>query len=537
MALEDDPKAIQEAIWIRCEKDFEAFCEMFFPHYIKYPFNRFHLDCFDFYKEDQKSVRRVDCAPRGYAKSTIKGLFKPLHDICYGLEKYILFISATKAQAIEKLKDIRAEVLTNELLRDVYGVHFPTSKPGAEAFEVFTPSGSIFLKTVSAGTEIRGLRYREARPTKIILDDVEDSEEVFNEDLREKTKNWFQEVVSNLGQNDTHIEVVGTILHRKSLLMTLKNNPAYTAKIYRAVISWAERQDLWTEWTAIYTNLDNEDRGVDADRFFEENKDDMLIGCDVLWPEKEPYYHLMKEKIEKGHRAFMKEKQNMPLPSDEALFDNLWWFRETKQNGVDGVLIEKTGAFIPRRDLYSYGSIDPATGETKGKSKGKLDYTCILSGYKDLKGRLFVNLDFTKKVRPSRYIREIFEHHDLMDYEKFGVEENLYRGLLLENIQRERKVIEADRKKRGVKDWGIKVPFYQIDNREKKEKRIFTLEPKVNNGWILFNRNLSIDFMDMIEQFPGGDHDDGPDALEMLWGMVNNRYKPSPINLNALGSR
>ncbi len=181
--------------------------------------------------------------------------------------------------------------------------------------------------------------------------------------------------------------------------------------------------------------------------------------------------------------------------------------------------------------------MDPATGETKAKNKGKLDYTCIASGYKDLKGRLFVHKDFTQKVRPTVYIKEIFEHHDLMDYEKFGVETNLFRTLLLENIRRERKEIEADRKKRGVKDWGIKVPFYEIENRDKKEKRIFTLEPKVNNGWILFNKNLSMDFINMVEEFPGGDHDDGPDALEMLWGMVNNRYKPSPINLDAMGSR
>ena len=533
----ENQKLWNQAIHTRCEDDFETFCELFFPHYIQSPFNRFHRDCFTFYGKREKETRRVDCAPRGYAKSTVKGLFKPLHDICYGLQKYILFISATKSQAIEKLKDIRAEILTNDLLHDIYGVHFPSAKPGAEAFEVYAPNHQVFLKTVSAGTEIRGLRYREARPSKIILDDVEDSEEVLNEELREKTKNWFFEVVSNLGSNNTNIEIVGTILHRQSLLMTLKNNPAYTTTIYKAIDSWAERQDLWDNWRQIYTNLDNDNRAKEAFSYFCQNEAEMLKGTKVLWPEKESYYRLMKELVEKGKRAFMKEKQNQPLPNDEALFDNIWWYHEDTRNGVEGFVIEKTGAFIPKRDVYAYGAIDPATGDTKGKSKGKLDFTCIASGYKDLKGRLFVHKDFTKKVRPTRYIQEIFEHHELMEYEKFGVEENLYRGLLIENIQRAKKEIESDRKKRGVKDWGIKVPFYQIENREKKEKRIFTLEPKVNNGWILFNRTLSIEFMDMIEQFPGGDHDDGPDALEMLWGMVNNRYKPSPLNLNAMGSR
>lgn len=537
LALAEEKDRWNEAVFVRCRDDFQLFCELFFPHYIQCHFNSFHRDCFEFYRKGQKSVRRVDCAPRGYAKSTVKGLFKPLHDICYGFQKYILFISATKSQAIDKLKDIRAEVLTNDLLADVFGVHCPTKKPGAESFEVYSPQGEVYLKTVSAGTEIRGLRYREARPSKIILDDVEDSEEVFNEELREKTKNWFFEVVSKLGSNTTDIEIVGTVLHRNSLLMTLARNPAYKTTIYKAIESWAERQDLWDKWKAIYNNLDNEDRDLDANAYFEENKEEMLKGTKVLWPEKEPYEFLMKEMVETGKRAFMKEKQNQPLPSDEALFDNIWWYREETKNGVEGLLIERTNTFIPMKDLYAFGAIDPAIGDGTGKAKKRLDYTCIASGYKDLKGRLFVHKDFTKKVRPTRYIREIFEHHELMDYEKFGVETNLFRGLLIENILRERKAIEADRKKRGVKDWGIKVPFYEIESREKKEKRIYTLEPKVNNGWILFNRTLSIDFMDMIEQFPGGDHDDGPDALEMLWGMVNNRYKPSPLNLNVMGSR
>ena len=86
-----------------------------------------------------------------------------------------------------------------------------------------------------------------------------------------------------------------------------------------------------------------------------------------------------------------------------------------------------------------------------------------------------------------------------MGYVKFVVETNLYRGLLLENINRERKNREREQKKKGVKEWAIKVPFYEIDNRENKTKRIYTLEPKVSNGWICFNRSLSIDFMNMIE--------------------------------------
>jgi predicted phage terminase large subunit-like protein len=478
----------------------------------------------------------LDCAPRGYAKSTVKTLFKPIHDLCYGLEKYLLFISATKPQALGKLKDIRSELLTNDLLSDIYGLHFPNKNPGAENFIVISEGKEIYCHAVGAGTETRGIRFRENRPTKIILDDVEDSEEVENEEIREKVANWFFEVVSNLGSEDTNIEIVGTVLHRKSLLKRLEKNPAYTSNTYKAVISWASDKKHWNEWAKIYKDLDNDARAQDAATYFDAHRDVMLQGTDVLWPEKEPYDYLMREFVEKGKRAFMKEKQNSPQPSDEALFDTIHWYHEDEERG--GIVIERTGGFYPYADLLAYGVIDPATGDTKAKNKSRLDYTCILGGLKDPKGRLLVHRDWTKRARPTKYLEQIFEMQDEISFEKFAVETNLYRGLLLENLAREKRKREHYRKKSGIENWSIRVPFYEIENREKKEKRIFTLEPKVNNGWILFNRNLSMEFMDQLEQFPSKEsHDDGPDALEMLWSLINNRYKPAPINMDAMGSR
>lgn len=531
VSLED----YQQAIYDRCEFDIEAFALFFFPHYCELEFNEFHRDCFRFYERRETAVRRLDCAPRGYAKSTIKTLIKPIHDVCYGLEKYILFFSATKSQATQKLTDIRSEILDNDLLHDIYGVHFPTRRPGTEAFIINTEHGDVYLQAVGAGTEVRGIRFGEHRPTKIVLDDVEDSEEVHNEEIREKTYDWLQEVVSNLGSNRTHIEIVGTVLHRDSLLMKLTKNPAYASNIYKAIITWADNQDLWHQWTKIYSSIENENRAVEARRFYEQNQAEMLKGTKVLWPEKESYYDLMCQMVEKGKRAFMKEKQNAPLPSDEAIFDNLHWYHEDENRG--GLIIESSGVFVPYEELYAYGGIDPSTGKTKSKGRAKLDFTSILGGYKDLKGRFFAHKDVTKKIKPTIQIHSIFDMNEMMNFEKFVVEENLFRGLLTENIKREKKFLEEDRRKRGIEDWEIKVPFYEIENREKKEARIFTLEPKVNNGWILFNRALSMEFINQVEEFPNSNHDDAPDVLEMVWGLVNNRYKPSPIPMHIMGSR
>lgn len=520
---------------IRGEHDLEFFASLFLPHYCKYPFNKFHNDCFADYRTHSRGIKSVDVAPRGYAKSTVKALVKLLHDVCYKQEKFIVILSANEDLAVGKLKDVRRELLHNDVLVNTYKIEFDRKNPGTTSFSVKSEGHETNFLAVGAGTEIRGLRVGESRPTKILLDDVEDTEEVQNPDIRQKVRDWFFEVVRQLGSNDTNIEVVGTVLHRDSLLKKLEKNPAYRSRTYKAVISWAENQKLWNEWTKIYTNKDLDDYQAKADQFFEENRDAMLKGTQVLWPEKEPYYYLMKEMIEVGKKSFMKEKQNDPTSDEESLFDDLWWYHEDESRG--GFVIEKTGAFVPYDAIIeTVGVVDPATGDSK-KDSSKIDFTCMPVGKIDTKGRLFVHRDWTKKAKPTLFVKSIFEFHEELKFDRFGVEMNLYRNLLMENLVRERKEREAERKKAGVAAWGLKIPFYEIENRDKKEKRIFTLEPKVNHGWILFNRTLSTEFINQVQGYPKEDHDDAPDALEMLWGMANNKYKASPISIDAMGAR
>ena len=532
--LENENEIKNHAV-LRMATDIELFANRYFPHYCKYPFNQFHSDVFSSNDFTKRAVKRVRAAPRGYAKSTISALIKPIHDVCYGLEKYIIVISNTSDQANQKLADIRSEVLTNDALAADFGIHFPNRKPGESQYVLYCGSHACRFESYGAGAEIRGLRFGADRPTKIVCDDVEHSEEVLNEAIRKKYEDWYREVVSKLGSNETNIEFIGTVLHRDSLLRGLLKNPAYDAKVYKSVISWSHNAVLWDKWTQIYTDLDNPTRVADSEKYYLENETKLLEGTDVLWKEKESYLWLMKELIEIGRRAFMKEKQNEPLGGDEALFEKFHWYRETDK----GFLIESNGILIPwsklkgadGKWLNAYGALDPATGQTKAKA-GKLgDFSCILTGIKDSMGRLFVHKDWTKRAAPTKFISEIFEHHLIFDYQKFGCEVNLYRNLLIPNIIAERQRIEQETKK------VIRLPLYAIENVENKEKRIYTLEPKISHGWILLNRTISEEFKSQLETFPHLDHEDCLDTLEMLYGLVHGRYKASPLSIDPMGGR
>jgi hypothetical protein len=66
---------------------------------------------------------------------------------------------------------------------------------------------------------------------------------------------------------------------------------------------------------------------------------------------------------------------------------------------------------------------------------------------------------------------------------------------------------------------GIAFPAVAVTPSTDKDLRIMSLQPHVNNGLIRLHRNQGT----MIEQlkfYPEADHDDGPDALEMLWSLA-----------------
>lgn len=511
----------KEIIIARCATDVRLFAELFFPHYCTREFNPFHQYLFDSFKFNERGVRRANAAPRGAAKSTFISLIKPIHDIAYSLERFILIISNTGPLSVKKLKDIRHEITSNRDLCEVYGLHFKSKKPSATMLEIFGDYGSTYLAALGRGAEVRGIRHNETRPSKIICDDVEHSEEVYNEKTRAKTEDWFFEDVTKAGDTGTTIDFLGTVLHKDSLLSKLLKNPSYTGKTFKSITRWSSRMDLWKQWEDIYIDISNENRLADAQAFYESHKKEMLEGTEVLWPEKEDYLAHMKDRAEIGERAFEKEKQNNPKGSDDQIFQKFHFYREI----ADGFQVEETGEVVKWEDLgLAFAAMDPATGQGAAKNKG--DFTVLLVGYKDRKGRVFVHEDTTKRIGPSKFISLIFDKQERFKLERFGLETNLFRDLLTDNIREEKKRLEE------IKNKIIPLKIYEVHQTENKRERIFRLEPKVNNGWMMFNRRLSREFMMMFEDFPNATHDDGPDCAEMLWNMAHNTYSSGGISLD-----
>jgi len=471
----------------------------------------------------RKGYNEVVAAPRGFAKSTIKTLILPIHAILYGYERYIIIISATLKQAKLRLKNLKNEFLTNKSLMDYYNISIGSKQRRswtqqainiADLSTIAKASADCQVEAYSAGTEIRGISHREFRPTRIILDDVEDSSLVESAEGRAKLLEWFNEVIAHLGDSYTITEVIGTLLHPESLLATLLRRPDFESKIYRAIIDFAESEsgELWEKWRAIFTNLSEPNRQETARRFFLKNHNAMLKGSRVLWNAKEDYYTLMTQMTTQGRSAFYQEKQNEPRNAEHRIFsrDTIRYFTLAG----DKILLERPGLEpqeMPVSTLTICGFLDSALGGRKlarrSLGEGGGDFASIATVGLDKDGYLYILDVWLRRVPPTQQIARIFELHSRFKYARFGIEANCFQSLLMLPIEEER-----ERRKAAGEPWDV--PVTEVTQRQKKETRLLALEPLVANGWLLFNRALPEEFFTQLEDIPNGLHDDGPDAVE-----------------------
>lgn len=521
---------IHQALKIRCSADIQLFARYFFPHYCRLPFSQLHQYILRRYQRtlttdvenllQRKGYNESIAAPRGYAKSTLKSLILPIHSILYRQEKYIIIISATLKQATQRLSNIKAEFLNNKLLRAIYAEEIKQrSVWRTRSINV----NGVQVDVFSAGTELRGITYGEVRPTRIIIDDGEDSEAVENPEQREKLLNWFNEVIENLGDSYTRLEVIGTVLHPESLLETLLKRPDFTSRRYSAVIKFAENQHLWDEWRRILTDLRDPHRLDSARRFFEQRKTEMLKGSLVLWRQKEDYYQLMCQLVTRGRRAFFKEKQNEPRIAEYRIFDPESFVYFALSNGT---LIIKGKKNEPQfrsatkevsiADLQIYGFLDSALGGGSGRHR-KSDFAAIATVGIDPYGYCYLLDMWLQRATPTQQVSRIFELHERWNYHLFGIEANCFQSLLLLPIEEERKKLKAE----GRTHWQL--PVHPVTHKQNKIARITALEPLVTNGWLLFNERLPRGMFQQCQDFPNSPYDDALDALEGAVSLARQR--------------
>jgi len=480
-----------------------------------------HEDFFTGYEKDwgKRGLRQVYAAPRGNAKTTVRVFIKTIHDCVYALEKFIVIFSSTSTMAQDKVKQIRDEMDLNEDLKHVFG----DMKGKVWNQADFTTRLGTRVMAASPQTQIRGILEREARPSKIVYDDVESSEHVLTELQREKMWSWHVQDVSKLGDRFTNFEAVGTILHPESLMSRLLVNPGFApARTYRAVLNFSTAIELWKQWKIIVTDLTNDYRLNDGRTFYEENEEEMMDGVTVLWPEHEPYYDLMMMRIIEDDISFYLEKQNDPTPMGLNIFDmeaaGYFEIFPDRLERIDGVQVRLSDI------TDSAAFYDPAMGNSK-----ESDFACCTVCLRDKNGYTYVVEAYMEQSDPpNEQIDAIVELLWRWQVPKIGIEANGFQSLLVGTL---RESLAAKAQKMGALNWQV-LPL-AVKNIKAKPFRIATLQTPVANRHVWFANTLPNEYITQFVDFrPVRDagKDDAPDscegAIRVLNGLLDRR---SPV--------
>lgn len=492
-AFDTDPaasKARRERAW----HDYEFFCRTYFPHYVPTAFfslfQQFIFKRLPEVIDGHTDGREVHQAPRGEAKSTYETQLGSLWCIVTGRKHMIGIIMNTEEQAAEMLESIKAELDTNPRL----AMDFPEACGRGRVWQATTivTANNRKVRIGGTGKKIRGMKHGPHRPDLVFLDDLENDDNVRDKGQRDKVQDFVLKAVLGLAGPAGGMDVFwpGTSLHYDAAINRVSRKPGWRRKVFKSIMQWPDRMDLWDKWEGIYTaGADDEEAKEAAEAealaFYQANKAAMDVGAVVSWPDVRPLYRLMCMRAT-DHDAFNQEQQNEAGNDDTAPF-------KTLQFWVDR-----------RNDWLFFGAIDPSLG----KQNKKRDPSAILVGGLNRNTMVLdvVEADICRRV-PDLIISRAIDLQAEYQCLAWGVETVQFQEFMYTELLKRAALL------------GIAFPGIPMPENVEKDLRIISLQPHVANGKIRTHRSHGV-LNEQLKFWPEADHDDGPDALEKLWKLA-----------------
>lgn len=469
----DDTPQKQKERKARARHDKLFFMATYLPHYFYGEFGEFHEEWAGF--GDLKDEVALIAAPREHAKSTFFTFGDPLHDICFELRHFIPIISDTNDQAVGFTLPIRLELEDNPRLKHDFGNlrGFIWGKGD------FTTANGVRVLARGRGDKIRGLKNRQYRPDKIIVDDFENDINVRNPKLVKEGMEYLQGTVLGSAGEGYCFLMVGNLFHPKSVLAQLmaekdeEGGLLYISRNYQSIL----------------------DEGKEDER--------------PLWPELWPLERLKAKRRKMGSVNFNREMMNL-CGAENSPFPESWFRFHTQ-------------ADLAPDQLIAVSFCDPSA--KKGEAN---DFKAIVAvGWDRAKGLYRCLHAWIRHASPGEMLAACYRIHD--EYGGVaGIEDNMLEDFLHEVIAN------------YAREVGRYIPWKAVHHSTQKEARIInTLSYLVEHGKLTFEKGHS-DQDRLREQLVyilnKTVKDDGPDALE---GAVSLLQKTAmqPVAYESVGRR
>ena len=461
--FENDTPEKQKARIERARHDKLYFDRTYLPHYFTSPFGEFHQEWADL--ADLRNEVVLMAAPREHAKSTFFTFGDNLHDICFALRHFIIILSDTNDQGTTFTLAIGMELEENPRLKHDFGKLLgPSWGKGS-----FITTNGIWVLARGRQDKIRGLRNRQYRPDKVLVDDFENDSNVRNPKIVKEGIDFLQgTVIGSVGDGYTFL-MVGNLFHPKSVLSQLiamkdeEGQPLYVSRVYQAILN----------------------EGTANER--------------SLWPEHWPLTRLKAKRQKMTTANFNREMMNL-CGAEDSPFPEAWFRFHTAGD-------------IALKDLVVASFCDPSAKQGEAN-----DFKAIVAVGWDAKAGLYRCLHaWIRHASPGGMLDACYQISDSYGGQ-MGIEDNMLEDFLHEAIQNYAQKV------------GRYISWAPVHHGTNKEGRIIgTLAYLVEHAKITFEKGHS-DQDRLREQLVyilnKTIHDDGPDALEGAVSLLQKQGGP-----------
>ena len=523
-----------------------VFAKVHLSDYTRLPFGVHHKAFFEAIPRGERGQKVNILAPRGSGKSTVITVFYPLHCIYYkylyeefGMksERYILILSRSYGNAMDRIKDIKSEIEMRGSLQ-----HLKGNDTWGEMRSI--TANDILLVPQSRGGKVRGSLYKGFRPTLVLPDDLDDIDSIRNPNTLQKDEDWFNSDLMECGDADTNFICVDTVKAERAIANQLRYRPAWRNIFIQAIpnpdqLVHPDAEQLWQAYRKIYANtaLEPQERSTQMEVFWTEHEKEMNAGVEETWREKWTYRSLREKEFDQGRAAILREYQNHPVDRELAIFDMENAVRFTVEN--DGLL--RSDERLVRWERLSGATIfldwagikesldncfaavvavlwEPVPGGVEARRRGG---EAIYSDMRTYSAYGYVYQVWMERGSRGKQIealcdvyRNVYDFLALRSPARFNLHlccEDFVdtTGDQKENFLRHYESISLAKE--------ISTPLQFLPRQRNKEERIASLEAPIDNGWLAFHKELPKPFMDQMREFPICDFNDGPDSCEGAW--------------------
>lgn len=230
--------------------DMDFFAGLALPDVYKYAFPDLYIQLWNlvtstFYKERDFS-RYALGLPRGFAKTLVVKLLI-LYAILYTPKRFILVLCENEDKGKSILSDVE-DMLSEPNIKAVFGDWSVAAESSTLTRKKFSFRGKdIILRAAGAGTGIRGISEKFARPDLIIFDDIQSREGSESEVQSQQLKTWMTGTAMKAKSPEgcTYLFIANMYPTKGSLLKWLKDDPTWIKFIVGGILS--DGSSLWEE--------------------------------------------------------------------------------------------------------------------------------------------------------------------------------------------------------------------------------------------------------------------------------------------------